>query len=803
VLANPHFGAIQTEAGGGFTWAGNSRLHQLTGWSNDPVADTPSEWFFWQDRKTQQAWSLSPNAWGDPAAQYEVTQGQGYTRIRHQRGPLDTSITWCVDPRSAIKQIHIHVTNTGPRSQQLRAIGMVEWIMGAGRSQRSTTRCAHQTLPLPDHLPDTYPSQAYLALVMCTQNAQEGGFGNATAFLSLLRSGQSLSRRDWTCDRREFFNPQGQLSLPEALGCSAGYGLDPCGAMTERVDLEPGQSRDLVFLLGHAASPELALQLAQQAAVQTPQHRLAQVSDHWDQLLQASTVRSPDPLFDILVNRWLLYQTLSCRLWAKAGFYQAGGATGYRDQLQDAMAFAWAEPARLRAQIVLCASRQYPQGDVQHWWHQPQGMGVRTHISDDLLWLVHACLHYLDATNDTGLLDQNVPFLEGPAVPDGAQDIYSTPSTSTQQASVYEHAALAIEHSLPTGAHGLPLMGSGDWNDGMNRVGHLGRGESVWLGFFLCSTIDRFAPVARQRGQADRASRWEAAAQQCKNALVEHGWDGQWFKRAYFDNGQPLGSHHNAECRIDLIAQAWAVLSQAVPADLQRQALDAIDNHLVDPDAGLLRLLTPAFAHSDPSPGYIQSYPQGVRENAGQYAHAGVWALMAQARAHANGLPRSANAPHRGDLAYQYFCHLSPAHRAQHPRYAAAYGLEPYAMAADVYSEPPYTGQGGWSWYTGSAGLMHRAALESIFGLEQRASTLTFRPCLPQHWTEAELTLVRAGQRLHFTIVRIPQGAAAPSQARWNATLLAPGTPLLWNDLPSESHFVIALCEDEAGQTKA
>ncbi len=437
---------------------------------------------------------------------------------------------------------------------------------------------------------------------------------------------------DWTCDRRECFDARGRLVLPDHFGEQQGAGLDPCAALSSDLRLEAGETGERVFLLGYAETPDAARQLATLAAAMPAVKRIEQVRGSWDRLLGATTVKTPDPLFDAMVNRWLLYQTVACRLWAKAGFYQAGGATGFRDQLQDTMALAWAAPEMLREQIVLCASRQFAEGDVQHWWHAPTGAGVRTHFSDDLLWLVHACVHYLRATGDAALLDQSVPFIEGGQIPEGAEDAYYTPTVSTQHASVYEHAARSIDRSLRVGVHGLPLMGSGDWNDGMNRVGHEGRGESVWLAWFLCQLVADFAPQAHARGDAARALRWESAASGWRVALNGPAWDGQWFKRAFFDDGQALGSHANAEARIDLIAQAWGVLSKVAPPHLQRIALAAVEEHLVDRDSGLIKLLDPPLAHASPSAGYIQAYPPGVRENGGQYSHAGVWALMAQAQ---------------------------------------------------------------------------------------------------------------------------------------------------------------------------
>ena len=796
VLANPAFGAQLSEAGGGYTWAVNSRLNQLTAWSNDPVADPPSEWFFIQDQKSRKAWSVAPNAWGDDRVRYHVSHGQGYSVISHRRADLEVRATWCVDAQTSVKQVQLRLVNHGRTTLNLRLVGMVEWMMGANRADRSTVHTAlhRQRLPLLQvSAGQSGPEREQkLTALLCTQRERSAGFGDGTAFFALAGAADEIE--DWTCDRRECFDARGRLVLPDFFGQRSGDGLDPCAALSTQVKLNPGAALERVFLLGYAENANAARSLATLAATTPAPERMAQVRSAWDQLLGATTVKTPDPLFNALVNRWLLYQTVSCRLWAKAGFYQAGGATGFRDQLQDAMALAWAAPGTLRQQILVCASRQFAEGDVQHWWHAPLGAGVRTHFSDDLLWLAHACVHYLRATGDAALLDQRVPFLEGAAIPEGAEDAYYVPTVSSIEASVYEHAARAIDRSLPVGSHGLPLMGSGDWNDGMNRVGIEGRGESVWLAWFLCRLVADFAPLARARGDDARALRWEQAAQGWTLALNGPAWDGQWYKRAFFDDGQALGSQANAEARIDLIAQAWAVLSDAAPTDRQRSALAAVEQHLVDPQAGLIKLLDPPLAHAVPSAGYIQAYPPGVRENGGQYSHAGVWALMAVAEL-AQTAPDASSA---GDTAYRYFTYLSPAHRANHPVRGAAYGIEPYVMAGDVYTQPPYVGRGGWSWYTGAAAWLHRAAVESMFGLRQGAQDLCFVPCLPSHWDQAELTLVRDGRTMRFILRRASPSAALAATAQWGAQLLRPGQPLHWLALAPHSCFVIPLWgEDE------
>jgi cyclic beta-1,2-glucan synthetase len=794
VLANPAFGAQLSEAGGGYTWALNSRLNQLTAWSNDPVADPPSEWFLLQDRKTMEVWSVAPNACGDDSASYRVSHGQGYSGISHRRGDVEVTASWCVDAQTSVKQVQLRLVNRGARTLQLRVVGIAEWMMGANRADRSTVHTAmyRQRLPNmqdPMMRPGVMRGQKLTAL-LCTQRERSAGFGDGTAFFGL--AGAADEAEDWTCDRRECFDARGRLVLPDHFEQRSGKGLDPCAVLSTRLDLIAGESAECVFLLGYAENEHAARQLATMAAVTAADQRVEQVRRTWNQLLGATTVKTPDPLFDAMVNRWLLYQTVSCRLWAKAGFYQAGGATGFRDQLQDAMALAWAAPEMLRQQIMVGASRQFAEGDVQHWWHAPLGAGVRTHFSDDLLWLAHACVHYLRMTGDATLLDQRVSFIEGAAIPEGAEDAYYTPTVSAQEASVFEHAALAIDRSLRVGAHGLPLMGTGDWNDGMNRVGSEGRGESVWLGWFLVQLVADFAPLARARGEEERALRWELAAQGWKAALNGVGWDGQWFKRAFFDDGQALGSQANPEARIDLIAQAWAVLSKGAPPDLQRMALAAVENHLVDHEAGLIKLLDPPLAHAVPSAGYIQAYPPGVRENGGQYSHAGVWALMAAAEL-ARNVPGEG-----GDVAYRYFTYLSPAHRAHHPTHGAVYGIEPYVMAGDVYTQPPYVGRGGWSWYTGAAAWMHRAAIESIFGLRHGPKTLSFMPCLPSHWPQAELTLAREGRTMRFILMRAGATAALAATAHLHARLLHAGQALQWLDLASDTCFVIPLLNEVA-----
>ncbi len=785
VLANPDFGSQVSEGGGGVTWAVNSRMNQLTPWSNDPVADPPCEWLLLQDRRTLEVWSLAPSAFAEPGAVYEVTHGAGFTSITHRRGELDIGLHWCVDAERSVKQVQLRLHNRGSRARALRFVAVTEWMMGAQRSDRASvhTSLFRQRL-----------ARGRLTALMATQQEVGGGFGGGTAFLALSVPDEDDRQPDWTTDRRECFDARGWPVLPDHWAGRQGAGLDPCAALGVAMEVAPGGSAEQVLITGWAATPALAQELAVLATARSSSQRQDEVVSRWDELLGATVVKTPDPLFDALVNRWLLYQAVSCRLWAKAGFYQAGGATGFRDQLQDAMALAWAAPAMLREQILRCASRQFAEGDVQHWWHAPQGAGVRTHFSDDLLWLPFAVSHYLQRTGDATVLDEQLPFIEGQVIAEGAEDAYGTPTVGHTLASVYEHAARSIDRSLRTGAHGLPLMGSGDWNDGMNRVGHEGRGESVWLAWFLCRVVADYAPLARRRGDVGRAQRWEEAARGWRAALQGPAWDGRWYARAFFDDGSALGSQHNAEARIDLIAQAWSVLGgagAAAPPARQAMALDAVRMHLVDDRAGLIRLLDPPLAQARPSAGYIQAYPAGVRENGGQYSHAGVWAMMAQLQ-HAKTLDEPGPAL---DRAWQYFRHLSPPHRAADPAQNLAYGIEPYVMAGDVYTAAPCVGRGGWSWYTGAAAWMHRAAIESIVGLQSGPEDLQFDPGLPGHWPRVELTLRRDGRVLHFLLLRVPAERALAAAAAWargdELRLLLPRQPLRWQDLPAFVRHVV------------
>jgi cyclic beta-1,2-glucan synthetase len=506
-----------------------------------------------------------------------------------------------------------------------------------------------------------------------------------------------------------------------------GAGFDPCGALQAPVQLEPGASAEIVFLLGEATDTASAQALVEQYRSADLEAVFRSVVVYWDRVLGTVQVRTPDRSMDVILNRWMLYQTIACRMWARSAFYQASGAYGFRDQLQDSMAIAVSRPVLAREHLLRAAGRQFAEGDVQHWWLPAAGQGVRTRIADDRVWLAYATHHYVETTGDVAVLDETVPFIEGQALGPDEHDAYFQPSTADETATLFEHCALALDGSLAVGAHGLPLIGTGDWNDGLNRMGELGRGESVWLGWFLHATLLSFAPVANARGETARGSRWLAHAEALRDALEREAWDGGWYRRGYFDDGSPLGSASSAECRIDCIAQSWSVMSGAADPARAAEAMAAVEHRLIDRDSALALLFEPPFDRTPRDPGYIKGYPPGIRENGGQYTHAATWSVIAFAQL---GL---------AEKAAELFSMLNPVNRATTRADVHSYKVEPYVVAADVYSVAPHVGRGGWTWYTGSAGWMYRAGLEWILGFRVRGSSLQLDPCIPAHWPGFEI----------------------------------------------------------------
>jgi cyclic beta-1,2-glucan synthetase len=726
VVANPHFGFQVAAEGAGYTWSGNSRENQLSPWSNDPTGDPVGEAFYLRDADTGAVWSPTAAPARHAGATYTCRHGQGYSRFEHEADGLAVELLQFVPVDEHVKFSRLRLTNRGRAMRRLSLTAYVAWVLGAERALS-----AHHVVTECD----------LASRVMLARNPWRTLDRERVACFDLGGRQQS-----WTGDRREFLGRHGTLARPLALATGAPLsgrclaGSDPCGALQVEFELASGASIEFVATLGEAASRDEAVALAVRCRRADVDALLQAVHDQWNDLLGVVQVRTPDRTFDLLWNRWLLYQTVACRLWARSAFYQAGGAYGFRDQLQDTMALVVTRPDLARAHLLRAAARQYEAGDVQHWWLPHTGRGVRTRVSDDALWLVHATAHYVATTGDTAVLDEVVPFLSGPPLAPGEAEAFQPTSASDQCGSLFEHCARAIERGLALGAHGLPPIGSGDWNDGFNRVGAGGQGESVWLGWFLHAGLTRFAPFAASRGETARASAWQQHATALALALDANAWDGAWYRRGYYDDGRPLGSATSSACRIDSLAQTWAVLAGAGDPQRAARAMASMYEHLVRPADGLVLLFTPPFADGDDDPGYVRGYPPGIRENGGQYAHAAAWAVMAFA------------ALGDGDRAHELFGFLNPIRRTRTRTEVQRYKLEPYAVGADVYSVAPHVGRGGWSWYTGAAGVLYRAGLESILGFRLAGDTLHLDPCIPRSWRRFELDFVRGGIRLHVVV---------------------------------------------------
>ena len=713
VLANPRFGCLVTEAGLGYSWAGNSQMNRLTPWSNDPISDPAGEVIYLRDDETGDFWTPTPLPLG-PRATVTVHHGQGYTRYTHLSRDLNQDLLVFVPTDDPIKLVCLTVRNEGDRLRRLSATYYAEWVLGTVR----------ENAPLQVVCARDPESSAILA-----RNAWAGAFAGKIAFAA------SSSPTQWvTADRMEFLGEHGSIAMPAALkrvGLSgrAGPALDPCAAVTTELTLVPGETREVVYALGQADSLAEVHRLIRDY---THSHRaeaaLTEVQRQWDRSLNALHVTTPDPGIDLMLNRWLLYQVLACRIWARSAFYQSGGAYGFRDQLQDVMALVYSAPAEARAQILRSAARQFEEGDVQHWWHPPSGIGVRTRITDDLYFLPLVVHHYVVTTGDTELLDEVVPFIASPVLLDEQEEEFNLPAVSEQTATVYAHCVRALKHGYRLGSHGLPLMGTGDWNDGMNKVGAHGRGESVWNGWFFVTVLNAFAELAERCSQPDDATWCRERAEQLRVALEANAWDGAWYRRAYFDDGTPLGSAQNDECQIDAIPQAWAVISGAANAARTLSAMDAVQQRLVRSGDKLIQLFDPPFDKGALQPGYIKGYVPGIRENGGQYTHAATWVALAMAL------------QGRSDRAMELWNLINPVYHATTAEEVQHYKVEPYVVCADVYGAPPHTGRGGWTWYTGSASWLYRVAIETILGFQLRAGTLRIEPCIPPSWPGFELS---------------------------------------------------------------
>lgn len=707
VIANPRFGFQVSAEGSGYTWSENSKENQLTPWSNDPVMDPPGEVFYLRDDVSGELWSPTalPIRNREP---YIARHGFGYSVFEHRHGGIASTLLQYVPSQDPVKISRLTLFNDSDRQRTLSITAYVEWVLGTARAVSAPFLI-------------TRKDDATGAIL--ANNPWSLGFAQRTAFADLAGCQTS-----WTGDRREFLGDNGDIALPgallgnEALSGRCGAALDPCAALQCTIELQPGETREIVFFLGQCDSPDEARALLARYRARDLDEVLDQVKAGWQARLGTVQVTTPDRAMDILLNGWLLYQTISCRLWARSAFYQSSGAYGFRDQLQDSMALTFAMPEVSRSQLLRAASRQFVEGDVQHWWLAESGLGVRTRISDDRVWLAFAAAHYVLSSGDDAVLNEQVGFLQGPALDPDAHDAFFQPTASEESADLFEHCARALDQCVAlTGQHGLPLMGTGDWNDGMSRVGQAGQGESVWLGWLFRRTIDMFEPIARQRDPA-RARRWREHADRVTAAIEAHAWDGQWYRRATFDDGTWLGSSASEECRIDSIAQSWAVLSGAARPERARMAMASFERHLVRPEDGVAVLFSPPFDHMDHDPGYIKGYPPGLRENGGQYTHAALWAVLAYTRMG------------DGDKAAALFSMLNPLNHTADPAGVQRYKVEPYVVAADIYSVAPHVGRGGWTWYTGSAGWMYRAGVEGILGIARAGGFLTINPCIPAGW---------------------------------------------------------------------
>jgi cellobiose phosphorylase len=726
VIANPYFGCVISESGPAYTWNENAHEFRLTPWHNDPVTDASGEAFYVRDDETGRYWSPTPLPRRGEGP-YTCRHGFGYSVFEHAEVGISTELSIFVALDAAIKFTVLKVRNVSGRARRLSATGYVEWVLGDLRP-KTTMHVVTEIDP---------GTGAVFA-----RNSYHPEFADKVAFFDVDDVTRTISG-----DRTEFIGRNRTLRHPIAMGRAhlsgkVGAAMDPCTAIQVPFELAPGESHEIIFRLGvgHGAEDATRTVLRHRKS-SAARAALASVEAYWQRTLGAVEVTTPDPALDLLANGWLIYQTLACRLWARTGFYQSGGAYGFRDQLQDTMALIHTEPKLMREHLLRCASRQFVEGDVQHWWHPPLGRGVRSHCSDDFLWLPLATCRYVACTGDSTVLAEQAPFLEGRPVRADEESYYDLPTGSTEHASLYEHCVRAVEHGLALGAHGLPLIGSGDWNDGMNNVGMRGKGESVWLGFFLYEVLMQFSKLADRHGDATFAERCQAEASTLRRNLERHGWDGGWYRRAYFDDGTPLGSAKSAECQIDSVAQSWSVLSGAGATERSRLAMHAVDTRLVKREFALIQLLDPPFDKSGVNPGYIRGYVPGVRENGGQYTHAAIWAAMAFA---------ALDDPRR---AWELFAMINPIKHGDSPETAAIYRAEPYVVAADVYAVAPHTGRGGWSWYTGSAGWMYRLILESLLGLSREADRLRFSPCLPATWSSCEIRY-RFGETLYRITIR-------------------------------------------------
>jgi cyclic beta-1,2-glucan synthetase len=728
ILANESFGSLITNGGGGYSWFGNSRENKLTTWSNDPTSDPPSEVIYLKHRSSGHIWS--PTYLGCGTAKSEVLHGHGFSKFVCQEALIDSEITLVVDKELAVKYSLVKLTNLGTDTAEVELTYYAETVLGV---QRDATR---------NHQHSSFDSESN-CIVM--RNGYSNDFSNQEVFLKMLTPHPHF----WTCNRQEFLGRYGSLRAPKGLELGlesqCGFGLDPCLALGSSVKLAPNESQTIVFLLGVGMDRDNRLQILKSCAdLPSVQERIRETLHDWSELLESIVVKTPEEDFDRLINGWLLYQTVACRIYGRSAFYQSGGAFGFRDQLQDVMAVVYSRPGIARKQILRSAARQYVEGDVQHWWHPPSGKGTRTRFSDDFLFLPWVVSHYVRVTGDEAILQEPIPFVTSPHLTDAEHERYEQPAISTESATLLEHCWRSIQHGMKYGRHGLPLMGCGDWNDGMSRVGIGGQGESVWVAWFQIVVFEQYVQLLKRlKVQPEVQSQLTELVSILRQKLEENAWDGDWYSRAFFDDGQPLGSRQSEECQIDSLSQSWSVIANGETART-RQAFHNAVAKLYIRNQDLVLLFTPPFDQSESDPGYIQGYLPGIRENGGQYTHGALWMVQAAVQLQ------------DGELAYELFRSINPITHTRDIRRTMKYKLEPYVVAADVYANPLHMGRGGWSWYTGSAAWMYRMGIEHILGMSRQGNRVTFHPCVPKDWDEFHLTL-RVGNstwKFHIKLVK-------------------------------------------------
>ncbi|MFO7845585.1 MAG: glucoamylase family protein [Balneolaceae bacterium] len=712
ILSNPDFGTLVSERGAGYTWSENSRENKITTWSNDPVLDPHSEAFYIRDNGNQIFWSPAPGP-VPGNGNYEAVHGFGYTTFHHKSTGLKQELTHYVPLKDSVKVSRLVIENLDNKLRSLSLFRYLDRVMGVSRNSSSRYIISNFVNEM-----DT----------LISQNFYNNEFAGRVAYSGVYVS-ENEQEVFYTTERENFIGRNRSLNNPlsiqktQNLDNQINIGSDPCAALQLNLELQKKEKKVIYFIDGEAKSEKEAKKILKKYRdTERAESALNAVKNFWSEKIGKVQVETPEQSIDLLVNGWLTYQNLSSRMWGRTAYYQAGGAFGFRDQLQDSMALLYVDPTLTRKQILLHASKQFEEGDVLHWWHPPTGRGIRSKITDDRLWLPYVTDHYIRVTGDRDILNEEISYITARSLEEDEHEVYLTPQITGKTGSIYEHCCKAIDISLQFGQHGLPLIGAGDWNDGMNRVGEEGRGESVWLGFFIYITLDRFIPICKKMGDTDRAERYKKTATELKKQLNDSGWDGEWYLRAFYDDGTPLGSVQNEECKIDAISQAWAAISGVATDERAHQALQSAEEHLISESDGIIRLLNPPFDKTEKNPGYIKGYIPGVRENGGQYTHGALWLIKAMAEL---GM---------GEKAVNYLNMVNPINHSSSLDKCLQYKVEPYVVAADVYGEPPLTGMGGWTWYTGSGGWMYRVMLESVLGFRVEGNNIILSPAISKSW---------------------------------------------------------------------